>query len=87
VGQGANYDAESHALVNTLDFGVNANTDNMWYVPVATGLLVARTTKIRSALPARFDAGVRSRRCIIGMFPRGPTAAKTAAPALAINIL
>jgi len=44
------YDAESYALVKTLDFGVNANTDNMRYDAVAKRLYVGYGAGARAAL-------------------------------------
>src|SRR5258708_18488657 len=44
------YDAESYALVKTLDFGVNANTDNMRYDAVAKRLYVGYGAGARAAM-------------------------------------
>ena len=44
------YDAESYALVKTLDFGVNANTDNMRYDPLSKRLYVGYGAGARAAL-------------------------------------
>jgi hypothetical protein len=44
------YDAESYALVKTLDFGANANTDNMRYDPLAKRLYVGYGAGSRAAL-------------------------------------
>jgi hypothetical protein len=44
------YDAESFALVKTLDFGPNANTDNMRYDPVSKRLYVGYAAGARGAL-------------------------------------
>src|SRR5258707_11813 len=45
------YDAESYALVKTLDFGANADTDNMRYDPVSKHLYVGYGVGWRGALP------------------------------------
>jgi len=44
------HDAESYALVKTLDFGVNANTDNMRYDSIAKRLYVGYGAGARAAL-------------------------------------
>jgi hypothetical protein len=44
------YDAESYALIKTLDFGPHADADNMRYDPVAKLLYVAYGTGNRGAL-------------------------------------
>jgi DNA-binding beta-propeller fold protein YncE len=54
------YDAESHSLVRTLDFGANANTDNMRYDAVAKRLYVGYGGGSRAAL-AVVDAAAMER--------------------------
>jgi hypothetical protein len=44
------YDAETYALLNTLDFGVNADTDNMRYDPASKHVYVAYGRGARSAI-------------------------------------
>jgi hypothetical protein len=44
------YDAESYALIKTLDFGTNANTDNMRYDPASKRLYVGYGAGARGAL-------------------------------------
>ena len=44
------YDAESNALLKTLDFGVNANTDNMRYDPASKHLYVGYGAGARGAV-------------------------------------
>jgi hypothetical protein len=44
------YDAESYALVKSLDFGANANTDNMRYDPVSQRIYVGYGNGARGAL-------------------------------------
>jgi hypothetical protein len=52
------YDAASYALVKTLDFGPEANTDNMRYDPVAKRLYVAYGERQRGALAIVDPAGM-----------------------------
>ena len=44
------YDAESNSLVKTLDFGANANADNMRYDPVSKRIYVGYGAGARGAL-------------------------------------
>jgi hypothetical protein len=44
------YDAETYALLNTLDFGANADTDNMRYDPASKRLYVAYGRGARGAI-------------------------------------
>jgi hypothetical protein len=44
------YDAESHALIKTLDFGANADTDNMRYDPVSRRIYVGYGDGARGAI-------------------------------------